>query len=199
MKLSAIELLCSKDINDNIIDRPNTNLKRLANSNLQQANLLLAETIAASPKNFEFEPVSIENYQLENIRADKQSVWFKILVIEDDDSSRARLSKMLCGKDIQVIEAKESRAGVKLAKSLVPDLVICEMMMPEIDGYGVKFLLQHSRFTEKIPLLFITTHAEQSDCNSETILLTNNNKIEPVTREKLCDAIADKLVSPTQV
>ena len=106
---------------------------------------------------------------------------------------------MLRGKDTQVIEAKESRAGIELAKSLLPDLVICELMMPEIDGYGVKYFLQHSKITEKIPLLFITTHTEQTDLDSETILLADNDKIEPVTREKLCDAIADKLVSPTQV
>ena len=111
---------------------------------------------------------------------------------------RLRFFQWISGKDTQVIEAKKSWAGIKLAKSLLPNLVICELMMPEIDGYGVKYFLQHSRITEKIPLLFITTHAEQSNSDSETILLADN-KIEPVTREKLCDAIADKLVSPTQV
>ena len=114
---------------------------------------------------------------------------------------------MLRGKDTQVIEAKESMTGIKLAQRECRDLIICELMMPEIDGYGIKYFLQHSRITEKIPLLFITTHTEQTDRDSETILLAENNKIEPVTREKLCDAIAqrrrsliaDKLVSLTQV
>ena len=199
MKLSAIEPLRSKDINDNVIDRLDINLKRSIDSNLKRANLLLAETITAPPKILEFESVSAEHCQLEDIQTSRQPVEFMILIIENDDFSRISLSKMLHGKDIQVIEAKESRVGIDLAKRLLPDLVICELMMPEIDGYGVKYFLQHFRITEKIPLLFITTHTEQTDLDSETILLANNNKIEPVTREKLCDAIADKLVSPTQV
>ena len=207
MKLSTIERLCSKDIKDNVVDRLDINFKRSVNFNLQRANLLLAKTIAAPPKIFEFEPLLVENYQLEDIQANKQPVWFKILVIEDDDSSRDRLCKMLRSKDTQVIEAKESRAGIKLAKSLFPDLVICELMMPEIDGYGIKYFLQYSRITEKIPLLFITTHTKQSDRDSETILIVEKGKIKPVNKEKFLDAIAqrrrsliaNKLVSLTQV
>ena len=122
MKLSAIEPLCSKDFG---FQQPSTSdcplyiddvRDRLSDSNLQQANLSLAETIAAPPKILEFKPVSAENDRLEDIRTDKRSVWFKILVIENDDLSRDRLSKMLRGKDTQVIAAKESWAGIELAQ-----------------------------------------------------------------------------------
>lgn len=228
MKLSVIEPPRSKDINSNlarwlIVERQavfkaldnslktfnrgsnnvrepsNINFNRLTNSSLQPANLSLAETIAAPPKIFEFEPdLSAENCQLEDIQASKQPVWFKILVIENDDLSRDRLSNMLRGKDTQVIEAKESKVGIELAKSLLPDLIICELMMPGIDGYGVKYFLQNYSHTYKIPLLFITTHTKQRDLNSETILLANNNKVEPVNKARLCDAIADKLIQSTQ-
>lgn len=185
---------------NNVQDRLSVDLDQLVNPNLPQANLSLAETIAAPPKTLEFEPdLSAENCQLEDIRASKQPVWFKILVIENDDLSRDCLSKMLCDRDTQVITAKESKAGIKLAQRECPDLIICELMMPKINGYGIEYFLQHSSLTDKIPLLFITTHTEQTDIDSETILIVDKNQIEPVTRAKLCDAIADKLILSTQV
>ena len=206
MKLSVIEPLCSKNHGFQQLSIINCPLHiddvrdGLFNSYLQQANLSLAETIAAPPKILELEPdLSTEKCQLENRLTSKQPVWFRILVIEDDDSSRDRLCKMLRGEDIQVIEAKESMAGIKLAQRECPDLIICELMMPEIDGYGIKYFLQHDRVTKKIPLLFITTHLEHTNFDPETILMVEKGKIKPVNKEKFLDAIADKLVSPTQV
>ena len=170
--------------------------------NLQQVNLQinssLAETISAPPKIRGFEPdLSAKNYQLENIQALKQPVWFKILVIEDNDLSRDRLCQILRGENTQVIEARDSKTGIELAKREVPDLIVCEMMMPEIDGYGIKYLLQNSQVTQKIPLLFITTHTGQR-LESEIVLIINE-RIESVNKEKFLDEIVNKLVHSAQV
>lgn len=205
MKLSVIEPLCSKDINADLarwltvkpIERQAVS-KALDNS-LKPANLSLAETISAPPKILKFEPESTKNCQLNDLKASEQLVWFKILIIENEYLGCDRLGKMLRGKDTQVIEAQDSRIGIQLAQRELPDLIICELMMPKIDGYGIKYFLQRSTLTNKIPLLFITTHIEPNDLDSETILIVDENQIKPVTRAKLCDAIADKLIRATQV
>ena len=154
-----------------------------------------AETISALPKLTDFESNLLEkNYQPDYFQSLQKRVGLKILIIEDDDLSRARLGKILHTQNFQVIEAKDSNTGIKLAKAELPNLIICELMMPIMDGYGVMYWLRHSNITQKIPLLFITTHLEQTNMSSKRILITEKDKIEPVTREKLLEAITNKLV-----
>lgn len=166
--------------------------------NLQQVNLqinlLLTETISAPPKISGFEPDLItENCQLEDIQALDRPVWFKILVIENDDLSRDYLCQILRSENIQPIEAKDSKTGIKLAKREVPDLIVCEMMMPKIDGYGIKYLLQNYQRTQKIPLLFITTHTEQM-LDSEIVPIARKGRLVSVNKKKFLNAILNKLV-----
>ncbi|MBE9046863.1 response regulator [Pleurocapsales cyanobacterium LEGE 10410] len=225
MKLPATEPLCSNNIDPVLAtDRRTTepieqqtaselaldftgdslNVDQLRNYlNLQpvdlQVNLSLAESISAPPKIRGFEPdLSAENLQLEDMQALNQPVWFKILVIENNDSSRDRLCQILRDENIQVIEARDSMTGIELAKRAVPDLIVCEMMMPKIDGYGIKCLLQNSQLTQKIPLLFITTPTGQT-LESEIVLIAKKDRNESVNKEKFLDAIANKLVLSAQV
>lgn len=158
-------------------------------------NSSLAETISEPLKLAELESNLLEkNYQPDYFQSLQKRVGLKILIIENDDLSRKCLGKMLRTQNFQVIEAKDSNTGIKLAKSELPNLIICELMMPIIDGYGVMYWLQHSRITQKIPLLFITTHLEQTNMSSKRILITEKDKIKLVTREKLLEAITNKLV-----
>ena len=212
MKLPVKEPLCSNNI-DSVLarDLPTASElaldfagdsfnvdKRTIDRNLQQVNLSLAQTTSAPLKIREFEPnLSAENRQLEDMLV-KQPVWFRILVIEDEDLSRDRLCQTLRGENIQIIEARDSTTEIELAKHEALDLIVCEMMMPKIDGYGIKYFLQNSQVTQKIPLLFITTPAEQT-FDSEIVLIAEQDSIKFVNKESFLNAIVNKLILSAQV
>ncbi|BDI15061.1 hypothetical protein ANSO36C_08630 [Nostoc cf. commune SO-36] len=61
----------------------------------------------------------------------------KILIIEDEEAVRENILDLLEAEDFETIAAANGRIGINLAISEVPDLILCDMMMPEIDGYGV--------------------------------------------------------------
>lgn len=117
----------------------------------------------------------------------------KILVVEDRDNNRDYLCSILQSKNFQVIEAKDSNTAIELAYSEVPDLIICELLMPIINGYGVISSLCHSTTTSDIPLLFITAHFKQNSLSSKILLIKDQETIEPLTKEKLLKAIQDRL------
>ena len=116
----------------------------------------------------------------------------KILLIEDRDKNRDYLCSILQSANFEVIEAKDSKTAIKLAYSEVPDLIICELLMPIISGYGVIASLCHSTVTSEIPFLFMTAHLEQSD-GSKILSIFDLETVEPLTKEKLLEAVSDRL------
>ena len=77
----------------------------------------------------------------------------KILVIEDEELVRENLLDFLEAEDYQTIDACNGKIGVELAQKHLPDLIICDVMMPELDGYGVLEKLSHNSATATIPFL----------------------------------------------
>ena len=153
-------------------------------------NLPLAETVAALTQIIDFETNILENnYRSEFLSANRKGGKLKILVIEDRDDSRNYICSMLRTENFQVIEAKETCTAIRLAHAEIPDLIICELMMPIVNGYGVADLLCHSTITGNMLLLFITAHYKQTKVNSEIFLVSDREEIEPLTKEKLLRAV----------
>jgi CRP/FNR family transcriptional regulator, polysaccharide utilization system transcription regulator len=71
------------------------------------------------------------NYQIQ------KKLMIKILLIEDNADMRENIAEILDLSDYKVITAENGKIGVELAKKEVPDLIICDIMMPELDGFGV--------------------------------------------------------------
>lgn len=84
----------------------------------------------------------------------------KILIIEDDEAFRSTLSDFLTLFDFQVIDAEDGLIGLKLATEHHPDLIICDVNMPGINGYEVLKELRSNPDTEKTPFLFLTSEAD---------------------------------------
>ena len=61
----------------------------------------------------------------------------KLMVIDDDEAVRENLVELFELEGFEVISAENGRAGVRLARQHLPDLIVCDIMMPELDGYGV--------------------------------------------------------------
>lgn len=90
----------------------------------------------------------------------------RILVIEDEYSLRRDIIDMLSFEGHEVSGAENGAAGVQEALRLVPDLIICDIMMPELDGYGVLDALRRAEATAAIPFIFLTARIDKTDQRS---------------------------------
>ena len=86
-----------------------------------------------------------------------------ILVIEDNLDVRENIAEILELANYRVLTAENGKQGVEQAKDSKPDLIICDVMMPELDGYGVLHVLSKSEDTASIPFIFLTAKTEKSD------------------------------------
>ena len=86
-----------------------------------------------------------------------------ILVIEDNNDIRENTAEILELAGFKALTAKNGRQGVDVALKENPDLIICDIMMPELDGYGVLHLLRKNKETESVPFIFLTAKTERSD------------------------------------
>ncbi len=117
----------------------------------------------------------------------------KILVIEDEESVRENLIKLLELEDFQAIGAENGSIGVKLAKEQTPDLIICDVMMPELDGYGVLKTLRQDDNTATIPFVFLTAKAAKEDLRQGMELGASDYLNKPFTRAEILKVINTQL------
>ena len=87
----------------------------------------------------------------------------KILVIEDNPHMRENISEILELADYQVFSAENGKVGVEMAQKFIPDIIICDIMMPELNGYGVLHLLGKKDSTSRIPFIFLTAKTDRDD------------------------------------
>src|SRR5688500_18413353 len=87
----------------------------------------------------------------------------KILLIEDNDDIRENTAEILELANYKVVTAPDGKAGVEMALKYHPDLIICDIMMPVLDGYGVLHTLHRNRETEDTPFIFLSAKTERSE------------------------------------
>ncbi|MBX2893615.1 MAG: response regulator [Saprospiraceae bacterium] len=87
----------------------------------------------------------------------------KILIIEDNADVRENLSEILMLGGYEALTAENGKIGVEKAQEVLPDLILCDIMMPELDGYGVLHILSRHANTADIPFIFLTAKAEKED------------------------------------
>ncbi len=91
----------------------------------------------------------------------------KILIIEDNEDIRENIVEILELANYDVSSAENGKVGVKIAKEVLPDLIICDIMMPELDGFGVLHILSRDEETSHIPFVFLTAKVEKEDFRKE--------------------------------
>jgi len=121
----------------------------------------------------------------------------KILVIDDEESVRANLVELLEAEGFDVTGAENGRTGVQLARQHLPDLIICDITMPELDGYGVLAELRQDSATATIPFVFLTARADRSDLRQGMNLGADDYLVKPFTRDELLKAISTRLAKQT--
>lgn len=117
----------------------------------------------------------------------------KILVIEDEDTIRAALQELLELEGFQVVAAENGLIGVQIALAEQPDLTICDVMMPELDGYGVLAELQQYPETATMPFLFLTAKSSLTEVRQGMNLGADDYLTKPFTLAELRQAIAIRL------
>ena len=117
----------------------------------------------------------------------------RILVIEDEAQVRENIQQILEFSDFEVLSAAEGSAGLKLAKAHSPDLIICDIMMPGMDGYGVLKALRLDPTTATIPVIFLTAKADRVDLRQGMELGADDYLTKPFEHSELLRAIESRL------
>jgi len=117
----------------------------------------------------------------------------KILVIEDEPEMRRNITTLLRYHDYEPIAAANGRDGVQAARREKPDVILCDVMMPELDGYGVLEELQMDASLARTPFIFLTAKGEKDDLRSGMNLGADDYLTKPVANADLIRAIEARL------
>lgn len=116
-----------------------------------------------------------------------------ILLIEDNTDVRENTAEILTLAQYKVITAINGKEGVELAKKEKPHLIICDIMMPVLDGHGVLHLLSKNEETAGIPFIFLTAKAERSDFRKGMEMGADDYLTKPFDDVELLNAIESRL------
>src|SRR5271169_3423808 len=122
----------------------------------------------------------------------------KILVIEDEPEMRRNLTTILRLEKFHALPAESGRVGVELARKEKPDLILCDVMMPELDGYAVIAALRADAETVAIPFIFLTAKGEKPDIRAGMNLGADEYLTKPVAKPDLLAAIRSRLERAVQ-
>ena len=117
----------------------------------------------------------------------------KILVIEDEPAMRNNLRDILEMEDFVAVIAANGREGITVAKRELPDLILCDMLMPEQNGHEVLEALRADPATARIPFVFLTAKGERADVRTGMNLGADDYLVKPVKVDDLLEAIAARL------
>ncbi|MDJ1506444.1 response regulator [Xanthocytophaga agilis] len=116
-----------------------------------------------------------------------------ILIIEDRLEIRENAAEILQLSSYHVLQAGNGKEGVELARKSKPDLILCDVLMPELDGYGVLHLLQRDPETAAIPFVFLTGKAEKNDLQKAMGLGADGYLIKPFDDISLLELVEIRL------
>src|SRR5579871_5170745 len=113
----------------------------------------------------------------------------KILVIEDDAELLNEVIDWLTFEDYEVLSAPDGVVGVEYATRLLPDLIISDITMPQLDGYGVLVEVRSNPATATTPFIFITARASHEDIRQGMTLGADDYVTKPFTRRELLQTV----------
>jgi len=116
-----------------------------------------------------------------------------ILIIEDDIVLRETTAEILELENYKVITASNGKRGAEQARIILPDLILCDIMMPEMDGYELLDILSKDEQTKRIPFIFMSAKTEIKDVRKGMDLGADDYLTKPVSEELLLSAISSRL------
>src|SRR5580765_4395228 len=116
-----------------------------------------------------------------------------LLIIDDHDDIRENIAEILTLAGYKTFTAANGKRGVEAAIRERPDLIVCDIMMPELDGYGVLHLLKKNPDTESIPFIFLTAKTERSDFRKGMEMGADDYITKPFDDIELLNAVEIRL------
>lgn len=124
----------------------------------------------------------------------------KILIIEDNSDIRESTAEILeLTGEYSVLVAEEGKTGVDMAIKHMPDLILCDIMMPELDGYGVLYMLSKHENTQQIPFIFLTAKTEKADLRKAMEMGADDYLTKPFDDMELLNAIDSRFKKRAQL
>ena len=117
----------------------------------------------------------------------------RILVIDDEAKLRSQTSELLRLEDYEVTEARNGREGVEFARRTPPDLIVCDITMPEMNGHRVLETLRDDPKTAHVPFIFLTGWGEKDDVRAGMNLGADDYLVKPVDPAELLSAVSARL------
>ncbi len=115
-----------------------------------------------------------------------------ILIIEDNEDIRENVAEILMLSNYKVITANNGKEGIETAQAQHPDMIICDIMMPGVDGYGVLHVLHKDPQTQGIPFIFLTSKSERGDFRSAMEMGADDYITKPFAGNELLNAIESR-------
>ncbi|WP_114937753.1 response regulator transcription factor [Mucilaginibacter endophyticus] len=119
----------------------------------------------------------------------------KVLVIEDNQDIRENTCELLELEGYKVLTAEDGEAGLQLARDWLPDIILCDIMMPMANGYEVFRALKSLPITATIPFIFLTANAEKKEMETGMHLGANGYVCKPFGSEELLQTLGRCLLS----
>ncbi len=123
----------------------------------------------------------------------------KILIIEDQAPMRRNVALMLQLEGYETCTAENGRAGIETARREKPDLILCDVMMPEVDGYGVVQALREDDAFATTPFIFLTAKSDHADVRAGMNFGADDYLTKPVVRDDLLAAVQTRLAKATAI
>src|SRR5262245_12847179 len=111
----------------------------------------------------------------------------KILVIEDEPETLKNLTLMLEMEGFKPLAASNGREGVAVAKKELPDVILCDVSMPEMDGHGVLEALRSDKTTVSIPFIFLTAKGDRKDFRTGMNLGADDYLTKPASADDVLE------------
>jgi DNA-binding NarL/FixJ family response regulator len=118
----------------------------------------------------------------------------KILIIEDERHTRENLRTILEMEGYTPFAASEGQTGLAIALKELPDLILCDVTMPRLDGYGVLTALRQDPRTATVPFIFLTAKGERPDVRAGMNLGADDYLTKPASAEEVLAAVESRLI-----
>lgn len=117
----------------------------------------------------------------------------KILYVEDNEDNIYMLSRRLKRKGFDLVIARDGEEGVEAAEKEVPDLILMDLSLPKLDGWGAAKALKNNKKTQHIPIIALSAHAMQEHKESALEAGCNDYDTKPVEFARLLSKIEEQL------
>lgn len=117
----------------------------------------------------------------------------KILYVEDNEDNIYMLSRRLKRKGFDLVIARDGEEGVEAAEKEVPDLILMDLSLPKLDGWGAAKALKNNKKTQHIPIIALSAHAMQEHKESALAAGCNDYDTKPVEFTRLLSKIEEQL------